>query len=44
MMGWNDERIDRVVGAGISDARMYKMAGNSIPVNILEALFKELFC
>jgi DNA (cytosine-5)-methyltransferase 1 len=28
---------------GISDTQLYKMAGNSIVVNVLEAIFKNLF-
>ena len=28
---------------GISDSQLYKQAGNSIVVNVLEAIFKNLF-
>ena len=42
MMGWDEESINKVYSMGVSDARMYKMAGNSIVVNILEQLFKCL--
>lgn len=43
MMGWNDVTIDKVIEMGVSDARMYKMAGNSIVVPVLEEIFKKLF-
>ena len=43
MMGWNDSTIDKVIKMGVSDARMYKMAGNSIVVPVLEEIFKTLF-
>lgn len=42
MMGWDDSDIGKVTELGISDARMYKMAGNSIVVDVLEGIFKEL--
>lgn len=43
MMGWDDATIDKVIESGVSEARMYKMAGNSIIVPILEEIFKNLF-
>lgn len=43
MMGWNDVTIDKVVEMGVSDAKMYKMAGNSIVVPVLEEIFRNLF-
>ncbi|MBQ2350216.1 MAG: DNA cytosine methyltransferase [Cytophagales bacterium] len=30
-------------GVGTSDTQLYKQAGNSIVVNVLEAVFKNLF-
>ena len=35
--------IDKIQAAGISNTQQYKMAGNSIVVDVLEAIFKELF-
>ena len=42
LMGWNDERIDRAFEAGCSETQYYKMAGNSIVVNVLVEVFKAL--
>lgn len=42
-MGFDDEDIEVCAKNGISDTQLYKMAGNSIVVNVLEALFLELF-
>ena len=36
LMGFDDEDHDKVKEAGISDAQRYKMAGNSIVVNVIE--------
>jgi len=43
MMGWDEQSIDKVIELGISEARMYKMVGNSIVVPIIEELFKSIF-
>lgn len=43
LMGMNDYDIDKIQQAGISNTQQYKLAGNSIVVNVLEAIFKELF-
>lgn len=43
LMGMRDDDIDKIQAAGISNTQQYKMAGNSIVVNVLEAIFKELF-
>ena len=43
LMGMREDDIDKIQVAGISDTQQYKMAGNSIVVNVLEAIFKELF-
>ena len=40
-MGWNDEQFDKI--QGISDAQLYKTAGNGIVVNVLEAIFEKMF-
>lgn len=41
LMGLRDEQIDKL--QGISNSQLYKMAGNSIVIPVLEAIFKELF-
>ena len=43
LMGFDDEDFYKVKNLGISDTQAYKMAGNSIVVNVLEFIFKELF-
>lgn len=43
LMGLRDNQIDKIKQIGISDTQMYKMAGNSIIVNVLEAIFRNLF-
>ena len=42
-MGFSDEDFDKAQGAGVSNTQLYKQAGNSIVVNVLEAVFKNLF-
>ena len=43
LMGMREDDIDKIQQAGISNTQQYKMAGNSIVVNVLEAIFKNLF-
>lgn len=43
LMGFDDSDCDILKDNGISMTQIYKQAGNSIVVNVLEALFKELF-
>lgn len=43
LMGWNDEQINKIQATGISAAQQYKQAGNGIVVQVLEAIFKQLF-
>ena len=43
LMGMSDDDIDKIQNAGISNTQQYKIAGNSIVVNVLEAIFKNLF-
>ena len=43
LMGMRDDDIDKIQAAGISNTQQYKMAGNSIVVNVLEVIFKNLF-
>lgn len=42
LMGFDDEDFYKAKNAGISDTQLYKQAGNSIVVNVLEAIFKNL--
>lgn len=42
LQGYALSQYDRVKAAGISDNDMYALAGNSICVPVLEAIFKEL--
>lgn len=41
LMGFTDEDFDKI--KGISNTQLYKMAENSIVVNVLEAIFRQLF-
>ena len=41
LMGFADDDFDKI--KGISNSQLYKMAGNSIVVNVLTEIFKELF-
>lgn len=43
LMGMRDDDIDKIQAAGISNTQQYKMAGNSIVVDVLEGIFKNLF-
>jgi len=43
LMGFDDEDYYILKENGISNSQIYKMAGNSIVVNVLEEIFKELF-
>lgn len=43
LMGLHDDDIDKIQATGISNTQQYKMAGNSIVIDVLEAIFKNLF-
>lgn len=43
LMGVKDEDTQKMKDAGISDSQLYKMAGNSIVVNVLEGIFTQMF-
>ncbi len=43
LMGFDDIDVDLLIEDGISDTQIYKMAGNSIVVDVLECLFGQLF-
>lgn len=42
LMGFDDCDVDICSNNGISDTQLYKQAGNSIVVNVLEAIFLEM--
>lgn len=42
LMGFTAEDCQKVSEGGISNAQLYKQAGNSIVVNVLEEIFKSL--
>lgn len=41
LMGFDDEDYEKMKQVN-SDSQLYKQAGNSIVVNVLEAIFKEM--
>jgi len=41
LMGFTDDEFNRAKEVN-SDTQLYKQAGNSIVVNVLEAIFKEM--
>ena len=43
LMGVADMDIDIIQAAGISKSQQYKMAGNSIPVNCITSILRQLF-
>ena len=42
LMDVSDKDIDTIQAAGISDSQQYKLAGNSIVVNVLTEIFRKL--
>lgn len=42
LMGFDDKDVDILIKNGISNTQLYKMAGNSIVVNVLEGIFRNL--
>ncbi|WP_330597676.1 DNA cytosine methyltransferase [Zhenhengia yiwuensis] len=43
LMGFSDDDFLKVKGIGISNSQLYKQAGNSIVVNVLMEIHKNLF-
>ena len=41
LMGFEDTDFWKVKNSGISNSQLYKMAGNSIVVNVLQAIFRQ---
>ena len=44
LMGWTDTQIDKVKQARISKMQMYRQSGNSVVIQVLESIFRQLFC
>lgn len=42
LMGFYDNDIDKSIAIGMSNAQLYKQAGNSIVVNVLMAIFSQM--
>lgn len=42
-MGFSDEDFYKAKAAGVSNSQLYKQAGNSIVVDVLYYIFKELY-
>lgn len=42
-MGVDDADIDKIQASGISNSAQYKLAGNSIVVDVLYHLFRKMF-
>jgi DNA (cytosine-5)-methyltransferase 1 len=43
LMGFSDEDFKKAKDSGLSDTQLYKQAGNSIVVDVLERIFENLF-
>ena len=43
LMGFDDADVEVLIANGISNTQLYKMAGNSIVVNVLEFIFCQIF-
>ena len=43
LMGVDDADIDKIQAAGISNSAQYKLAGNSIVVDVLYHIFRKMF-
>lgn len=42
LQGFTDEQFDKVKALGMSDARLYKMAGNAVSVPVITAIGEQL--
>ncbi len=43
LMDCEDEDIDKMINSGLSNSSLYRLAGNSICVGVLEKLFYKMF-
>jgi site-specific DNA-cytosine methylase len=42
-MSVDEECIDKLVSSGVSEAQLYKQAGNAIVIQVLVSLYKRIF-
>lgn len=42
LMGFDDEDFEKAKTSGVSNSQLYKQAGNSIVVNVLEGILSNL--
>lgn len=42
LQGFPDSEFDKLLSAGISNSQLYKMAGNAVTVNVIEAIGEQL--
>lgn len=42
LQGFKDEQIDKLISAGFSDSRLYKMAGNAVSVPVISAIARKI--
>lgn len=43
LMGVDDKDIDKIQASGVSNSSQYKLAGNSIVVDVLYHIFRKMF-
>lgn len=43
LMGCDEQTIDKIQASGVSRSQQYKLAGNSIVVDVLTAIFDKMF-
>ena len=42
MQGFTDEQFDKARATGLSESRLYKMAGNAVTVNVISAIGENI--
>lgn len=42
LQGYSDEQFEKLVAAGIPEAQLYKLAGNSVTTNVVTAVGNKL--
>ncbi|WP_233402386.1 DNA cytosine methyltransferase, partial [Segatella copri] len=42
LQGFTDEQFNKVKATGMSDAQLYKQAGNAVTINVIEAIGKYI--
>jgi DNA (cytosine-5)-methyltransferase 1 len=42
LQGFSDEQFEKILWAGIPEAQLYKLAGNSVTTNVVTAVAKKL--